>query len=112
MSPEASKDDGPYAGAWRRYRFWSALSLVAVVTMVFIAMPAVVWRGVSAGGVAVFFGFGLLMAIPLNMVKLFRCPRCHAFFDFWWTPVWVSKCSSCGLPKGAVSDSTPGSIRP
>jgi hypothetical protein len=112
--PTGQPAEEPYAAAWRRYRRWCAVSLVAVATMVFIVMPVVAWRrgGITAGGIAVFFGYALLIAIPLNMVKFFRCPRCHNFFDWFLGPYLVSTCSRCGSPKGAVADPSPRTPKP
>lgn len=97
---EQSSDEAPYARAWRRYRLWCALALASILVMLPIMTLLVDHTGPIA--FVVFFGWAFVMAVPLNAVKFFRCPRCHNFFDWWWSPMLVSKCSSCGLPKGVV----------
>jgi hypothetical protein len=103
----------PYAAGWRRYDFWLGINLLLFIG--WVTFNLIVWVLTPTNSSIRFVAAGCWAALLVGAgtaLKLFRFPRCHQFFDWFWTPVLAKRCGSCGLPKGAFADPTPGSTPP
>jgi predicted RNA-binding Zn-ribbon protein involved in translation (DUF1610 family) len=108
----APVDDRPYEGDWARYRahwraFWmgSGVGWLTIAGLVWL-LPRVGAEGVLAllfplWGLA---WFGTTIFTVARLVT-FSCPRCgNTFFNPLQSPLFQSKCRSCGLIKFAPND--------
>lgn len=116
------ENEGPYTGAWRRYRRWSRAFWILFV--LYLPGLAGAHRALGATGAAngaTLFVVALAWMIAFAVVGYrkwnFRCPRCSELFfrsfdDRLWRRVWrhnplARRCMHCGLPKWAARDPDP-----
>ena len=109
--------EGPYAGAWRRYRWWSR----AFWLLFLLYLPALAWLSralgwASDGGrktaVAAFVWMVAFAAVGYRKWNI-ACPRCGELyfraFDArpgrtdWRHNPFARRCMHCGLPKWAAA---------
>jgi hypothetical protein len=110
-------DEGPYAAAWRRYRWWSGAFWIVFLS--FLPVIALVSRapGVAPGGnlILVIALVWMIVCSWIGYVKWnVRCPRCGELFFrkfddrpgrmVWQHNPFARRCMHCGLPKWAARD--------
>jgi hypothetical protein len=109
----AGSDDPGYVGAWRRYRTWARIRLIAFLGGLpyGIAVTSVTKSlGIEHEVPTLILPWFILFGVGLIGAGLFECPRCKKFFFFTWflSNPFVSRCLHCGLPKWAMRNQTEG----
>lgn len=91
-----------YARAWRRYRIWARLRLLAFLG--FIPFGALI-SGVTKSPILPGAWF-LFIGVTVVGAGNFRCPRCNKRFFYTWVlrNPFAMHCLHCGLPKWATHD--------
>jgi hypothetical protein len=102
-------EDPKYIDAWRRYRTWACLRLIAFLGyMPFVI--AVLGGSRSSGdpsvGSALVLVWFLFFGVTVVGAGTFRCPRCNNrfFYTWFWSNPLTSRCLHCRLPKWATRD--------
>ena len=115
------RDEGSYAAAWRRYRWWSRAFWL--LFLLYIPALAIVGRELGwtrgNGTPILFAAIAWMIAVAVIGAQKFnlRCPRCgelffYKFDDRPWRMSWrhnpfARRCMHCGLPKWAATDPRP-----
>jgi len=106
-------DEGPYAAAWRRHRWWSRafwITFLLYLPVLAYVSRVLGWTRGSGGPIA-FAALAWMIACAVMAMQAWslRCPRCgepffYEFDDRPWRMSWrrnpfARRCLHCGLPK-------------
>ncbi len=96
--------DPAYAFAWRRYRTYSRIRLIAFIGWLpyGIAVARITgWLGVGSEAPKWILPWFFLVGAGVIGTMMCECPRCGRpfFFRRWGSNPFASECVHCGLPK-------------